>query len=48
MFEHRSEPLLPRTKFLIRAGWFLLLSATVVAAALGVGVLGYHELSGFA
>ena len=46
MFEQRSEPLLPRTKFLIRAGWFLFLSATVVAAALGVGVLGYHELGG--
>jgi len=46
MFEHRSEPLLPRTQFLLRAGWFLLLSATVVAAALGVGVLGYHELGG--
>lgn len=42
MFEHHTDPLLPREKFLLRAFWFLFLSATVVATALGVGVLGYY------
>ena len=48
MFEHHTEPLLPRSQFLLRAFWFLFLSAAVVAAALGVGVLGYHYLGGLA
>ena len=42
MLEHHTDPLLPRAKFLLRAFWFLFLSATVVATALGVGVLGYY------
>jgi len=46
MFEHHTDPLLPRPLFVLRAFWFLLLSATVVATALGVGVLGYHYLGG--
>ncbi len=46
MLEHHTDPLLPRAKFLLRAFWFLFLSATVVATALGVGVLGYHYLGG--
>lgn len=44
MFEHHTDPLLPRHRFLLRAAFFLLLSAALVAAALGVGVLGYHYL----
>ena len=46
MFEHRSEPLLPRHSFLLRALGYLTLSAVVVGAALGIGVLGYHHLGG--
>jgi hypothetical protein len=46
MFEHHTDPLLPRSLFLLRAFWFLFLSATVVATALGVGVLGYHYFGG--
>jgi hypothetical protein len=46
MFEHHTDPLLPRRLFVLRAFWFLFLSATVVATALGVGVLGYHYLGG--
>jgi len=46
MFEHHTEPLLPPHRFLLRAAGFLLLSATLVAAALGVGVLGYHYFGG--
>ena len=46
MFEHRSAPLLPRPRFAARAAGYLAVSAGVVAAALGVGVLGYHYLGG--
>ena len=46
MLEHHTDPLLPRQLFFLRACWFLFLSASVVAAALGVGVLGYHYLGG--
>jgi hypothetical protein len=46
MFEHRSDPLLPRHSFLLRALGYLTLSAGVVGAALGIGVLGYHHLGG--
>lgn len=48
MFEHRTDPLLPRSMFLLRAVGFLLLSAVLVATALGVGVLGYHYLGDLA
>ncbi|MBU6222968.1 MAG: hypothetical protein KGR24_09515 [Planctomycetes bacterium] len=48
MFEHHTDPLLPRARFLLRAFWFFFLSASVVATALGVGVLGYHYLGGLA
>lgn len=48
MFEHHTDPLLPRSQFLLRACWFLLLSAVVVASALGLGVVGYHYLGGLA
>jgi hypothetical protein len=46
MFEHRREPLLPRELFfhrLVRHGF---ISVTIVAASLGVGVLGYHLTEG--
>lgn len=46
MLEHRSDPLLPRHRFLMRAAWFLLLSGMLVASALGVGVVGYHHFGG--
>lgn len=46
MFEHRSDPLLPRHSFLVRAIGYLSLSTLVVGLALGIGVLGYHHLGG--
>jgi hypothetical protein len=42
MFEHRSSPLLPRPAFWGRMGRCFLLSAALVAAALGAGMCGYH------
>ena len=44
MFEHRTDPLLPRHRFLWRVSGFLALSAAAIGAALGIGVLGYHYL----
>jgi hypothetical protein len=46
MFEHRSDPLLPRRRFFWRVAGFLALSAAAIGAALGIGVLGYHYLGG--
>ncbi|MFM7108797.1 MAG: hypothetical protein ACKOZU_09415 [Planctomycetaceae bacterium] len=48
MFEHRTDPLLPRHRFAARAAGYFALSAAVVGAALGVGILGYHYLGGLA
>jgi len=48
MFEHRSDPLLPGHRFLVRVIWYLGLSATVIGAALGLGVVGYHYFGGLA
>jgi len=46
MFEHHSEPLLPRRRFLLRVAGFVGLASAVVGVALGIGVLGYHYLGG--
>jgi hypothetical protein len=46
MFEHRSEPILPTHAFAVRVVLHLLLSALVVGAALGLGVVGYHYFGG--
>lgn len=48
MYEHRTDPLLPRGKFLRRVLLHALVAAGVVAVALGLGVLGYHTLGGLA
>lgn len=44
--ESRHEPLLPAKEFLSRQGRYLVAAAGVVAASLGIGVLGYHSLAG--
>ena len=46
MFEHRTEPLLPRHRFFWRVVGFLALSAVAIGVALGVGILGYHYFVG--
>lgn len=46
MFEHRTEPLLPRHRFAWRALGYLALSAAAIGVSLGAGVLGYHFLGG--
>jgi hypothetical protein len=46
MYEHHRQKLLPRKLFIIRFLLHCLIAVGVIAAALGVGVLGYHFLEG--
>jgi hypothetical protein len=48
LYERKHEPLLPRREFLARVGWHALLAGSIVGAALGLGVLGYHAVAGLA
>ena len=45
-YEHKSQPLLPRIKFLWRILKHALLAAGMLGVALGIGVLGYHLTEG--
>jgi hypothetical protein len=44
MFEHRTSPLLPRKAFFRRLGQSLLIGCSLLAVALGIGIIGYHFL----
>ena len=44
MFEHRSQPLLPRRKFVRRLLRSLGLGGSLLAVSLGIGMAGYHYL----
>ena len=44
MYEHKSESLLPRTRFLIRLFLHGLFALTIILLSLAIGVLGYHFL----
>jgi hypothetical protein len=46
MFEHRSDPLLPRHSFAYRVAGYAIAASALVGAALGLGVVGYHYLGG--
>lgn len=45
-YERRGEPLAPRNVFLRRAARAAAISATVIGAALVIGVAGYHFIAG--
>jgi nucleoside recognition membrane protein YjiH len=45
LYEHRSQAVLPRDKFLRRASWHLVAGAGVVAVSLVIGTVGYHTLA---
>jgi hypothetical protein len=47
MFEHRSKPLLPRSKFIKRMIFFALLSAGSVTVSLFMGMVGYRIFENF-
>lgn len=42
MYEKRTEPLLPRRKFLMRLFYHFLTGFGILVISLGIGVLGYH------
>lgn len=42
MFEHRSEPVVSRTVFLLRLARSVLVAAVVIGLSLGMGAVGYH------
>ena len=46
VFEHRREPLLPRSVFYARLARSAALGSAIILASLGVGVTGYHFLEG--
>ncbi|MDO8301671.1 MAG: hypothetical protein Q7T18_00365 [Sedimentisphaerales bacterium] len=48
MFEHHSEPLLPRRLFAVRIIGHAALAIAVILLALAIGMFGYHYLEGLA
>ncbi len=46
MFEHRSQPLLPRREYFRRLAWHSLIAAALLAGGLFVGMGGYHFIEG--
>lgn len=44
MYEHRSQPLLPRRPFLRRLGAHGAFAFSLILVSLGIGMLGYHFL----
>ena len=46
LYEHRSDPLLPRTQFLIRLLRHGMASFLLLMVSLGIGVLGYRLTEG--
>ncbi|MCC6928209.1 MAG: hypothetical protein IT359_04360 [Gemmatimonadaceae bacterium] len=46
MFEHRSEPLIPRREFYQRLAYSTAVGSAIVAISLGVGMAGYHGFEG--
>ncbi len=47
MYEHRSQPLLPRALFIRRLLRHGLVGVLVIVCSLVLGILGYHFLAGF-
>lgn len=46
MYEKKHQKLLPRLLFVRRMALSILLAAAIASSALGVGVLGYHQIAG--
>ncbi len=46
LFEHRKEPLLPRSRFVRRMVLYAGFSVALILPSLGIGVLGYHYFGG--
>ena len=46
MYEHKTEPLLPRNLYLWRLVRHVFAASTVVISALAIGIIGYHFIEG--
>jgi len=46
MYEHRSQPLLPRHLFIRRVAWHILVALAVILGSLFIGIAGYHFTEG--
>ncbi len=46
MFEHRNEPLLPKSAFLRRLVRYTIIALGIDLGSLAIGMLGYHFLEG--
>jgi hypothetical protein len=44
MFEKKTEPLLPRSKFFLRVMKFTLLAIGIIIVSLFIGILGYTQI----
>ncbi len=42
MYEHRSQPLLPKHLFILQVAKHILLAFGVIFGSLSIGILGYH------
>lgn len=47
VFEHHTQPLVPRAKFVLRLLRQTLIAGGIIAASLGLGAVGYHVTEGF-
>jgi len=47
MFEHRTQPLIPRAQYHRRLLRHFIIATTLVIGALMIGVFGYHFIAGF-
>ena len=46
-YEHRGEPLITRRQFAVRLGRHFLVTLSLVAVSLAIGIVGYHALAAF-
>lgn len=46
MYEHKSQPLLPRSRFLLRQAQHTAVAFLIVGGSLAIGILGYHYTEG--
>jgi hypothetical protein len=46
MYEHHSEPLLSKERFIRRVAFHCLVAGGVIAVGLGIGISGYHFIEG--
>lgn len=47
LYEHHTQPLLPRRLFFRRVWLHFLIAQTVIISSLVIGMVGYHWLAGF-